>query len=231
MTASDEHHGAGRDPVIETTPREHHGAPRGGPGPVLRGDEAHLRGRPGAGPLGHHRHGDRARFDLEHAELELATALERVKAAELAWQPVAADLAQVDAELAATELAGSLDERLAARARRYALEQEREPLAELEQRQRTILDRARQDAGSFELALPGYRAALDEATRCLASPPLYDISRLFEVAPLAANVLVLKAGPEMLMGDIGFVLARSPHAISILVALQRHLRTCGAWKL
>jgi hypothetical protein len=83
-------------------------------------------------------------------------------------------------ELAAVEVVGDLDQRLAARTRRAALAEEREPLAGLEQRQREIRDRAAALVGSYEISgLVHYRQLLDQALEALARPPMDDMGKLY----------------------------------------------------
>lgn len=174
------------------------------------------------------------RNDLEYAELQLAEARKDLAAATAAYEPVAAQLDRVQEQLAA--LADrtadetlidtvSLDDRLAASARRLALEYELTRLEPVAGKRDGAVRNARELIGSYERdSLPTFRKALADAERMEAAPPLDDFSKLVVAAPRAAQSRALRMGLVLLYMVAG---TSSPHAIHVRAAVYRQLLLSG----
>jgi hypothetical protein len=141
---------------------------------------------------------------------------------------VAAELEQVVTELATIdpENAGSLDARLAARQRFYALQDEVEPLRQkVAERERAVAE-AKKLVRSIERdTIPMAQAELDRAVAALLNPPIDDFARLVEVAPNTVVSRGQRVGHLLLTPEQ----IRTPHARHILAALIPTFQMTGLW--
>ncbi len=165
---------------------------------------------------------------LTTAEADLVGARGTLAKAVAILDPVAAELEQVTTELATIdpENAGSLNDRLAARQRFYALQDEVEPLRQ------KVADRERAVAEAKELVrsierdtIPMAQAELDRAVAALLNPPIDDFARLVEVAPNTVVSRGQRVGHLLLTPEQ----IRTPHARHILAALIPTFQMTGLW--
>ncbi|MFZ0166072.1 MAG: hypothetical protein WAL12_21025 [Trebonia sp.] len=163
---------------------------------------------------------------LAEAEQELDRARRNLARATAAHDPVAADFEQVRAELATIDpdQAPGLEDRLAWRARVYALQQEVGPLQERLAGLEQAVTFAREDVRSWEKdQVPMAQAALSAAVDALVSPPLDDMAKLFELAPEAMRSRVRRVGIHL----VNVTNAYTPHGHYTVAALRQFMAYTG----
>ncbi|MGD0554640.1 MAG: hypothetical protein ABSA93_06625 [Streptosporangiaceae bacterium] len=114
--------------------------------------------------------------------------------------PVMGELEQVQTELGtlSPDSVGDLDERLAVRARIFALRDELEPLQQRVTARQRAVDEARELVRAYEKdQLPMAQAELARATEALVEPPLNDFARLAELAPMATAMRGIRVGTSL----------------------------------
>jgi len=165
-----------------------------------------------------------AAVDLAEARKELDEARTQLARVTAEFDPVQADLTRVKEELAATTIAGNLDERLAARMRRAALEAELEPLEALAAQLMNPVANLRNLVSSLEHdSIPHFEAELAAKRAAVQDPPLHDLGRLALVAPSAANSIAMRQGLLTLEPEQ----VRTAHGQQVLSAVLVQLRMSG----